>query len=90
MSFPVISAAKFGLTDNYYTKDSNYGNSSYYWSGFDVTFNARTRNGITFQGGTSSGAGHRDYCEVTAQLPELLNVLGTYQQTGPARWTSAG
>ena len=42
VSFPVISAAKFGLTDNYYTKDSNYGNSSYYWSGFDVTFNART------------------------------------------------
>jgi len=85
VSFPVISAAKFGLTDNYYTKDSNYGNSSYYWSGFDVTFNARTRNGITFQGGTSSGAGHRDYCEITAKLPELLNVLGTYQQTGSCK-----
>jgi hypothetical protein len=85
VSFPVISAAKFGLTDNYYTKDSNYGNSSYYWSGFDVTFNARTKNGITFQGGTSSGAGHRDYCEITAKLPELLNVLGTYQQTGSCK-----
>ncbi len=85
VSFPVISAAKFGLTDNYYTKDSNYGNSSYYWSGFDVTFNARTRNGITFQGGTSSGAGHRDFCEVTAKLPELLIVLGTYQQIGSCK-----
>ena len=74
ISFPVISAAKFGLTDNYFTFDSDYGNSKYYWSGVDVTFNARMRNGLTFQGGTSSGAGHRDICDITAKLPELLIV----------------
>jgi hypothetical protein len=87
VSFPVISAAKFGLTDNYYTKDSNYGNSTYYWSGVDVTFNARTRNGITFQGGTSSGAGHRDNCEITAKLPEILlvGIPPTYQQVGSCK-----
>jgi hypothetical protein len=72
ISFPVISDAKFGATDNYFTFDSDYGNSKYYWSGVDVTFNARTRNGLTFQGGTSSGAGHRDICQITAKLPELL------------------
>ena len=74
VSFPVISAAKFGLTDNYFTFDSDYGSSKYYWSGVDVTFNARMRNGLTFQGGTSSGAGHRDICDITAKLPELLIV----------------
>jgi hypothetical protein len=85
VSFPVISQAKFGLTDNYYTKDSNYGNSTYYWQGFDVSFNARLANGLTFQGGTSSGAGHRDFCEISQKLPEILNILGTYQQVGSCK-----
>ena len=33
--------------------------------------NARTRNGITFQGGTSTGRGVRDYCAITDKLPEI-------------------
>ena len=32
------------------------------------------RNGLVFQGGTSTGRGIRDNCEVTAKLPELLLV----------------
>ena len=34
---------------------------------------------MTLQGGFTTGAGFRDYCAVTARLPELLNVLGTQQ-----------
>ena len=45
--------------------------------------NARTSNGITFQGGTSTGRGVRDYCEITDALPELfvtaLSVLANAQ-----------
>jgi hypothetical protein len=37
----------------------------------DVTLNARMANGLTFQGGTSTGRGVRDFCDVTVQLPEL-------------------
>jgi hypothetical protein len=48
-----------------------------YWHGFDFTLNARTRNGITFQGGTSTGRGVRDYCEITAALPELYVTAGS-------------
>ncbi len=83
-TFPTINPDKFGKTDNYYTFDSDYGSSKYYWSGVDVTFNARLRNGLTFQGGTSSGAGHRDICDITAKLPELLIGLTT-QQTGSCK-----
>ena len=44
VSYVTINPNKLGLTDNFYTKDSNYGDSTYYWRGVDVTFNARTRN----------------------------------------------
>ena len=85
VTFPVISAAEFGVTDNYYTIASDYGDTSDYWHGVDFTVNARTRNGITFQGGTSTGAGVRDLCEVTAKLPETLLVITTYQQVGACK-----
>ena len=61
-----------GATDNYYTFASDYGDVTTYWHGVDVTVNARTSNGITFQGGTSTGRGVRDYCEITDALPEIF------------------
>src|SRR5215467_8341990 len=60
-----------GATDNYYTFASDYGDTTTYWNGVDFNVNARTRNGITFTGGTSTGRGVRDYCKVAEKLPEL-------------------
>ena len=60
-----------GATDNYYTFADDFGESKTYWHGVDFSLNARTRGGITFQGGTSTGRGVRDYCAITAKLPEL-------------------
>jgi hypothetical protein len=37
----------------------------------DFTINARMANGLTFQGGTNTGRGVRDTCEVLAKLPEI-------------------
>jgi hypothetical protein len=48
-----------------------------YWHGVDVSVNARTTNGITFQGGTSTGRGVRDYCQITDALPELFVTVGS-------------
>ena len=42
--------------------------------------NARTNNGLTLQGGFTTGAGTRDNCEITAQLPELLASCSASQQ----------
>jgi hypothetical protein len=75
----------FGATDNYYTFASDYGDTTTYWHGLDFNVNARTRSGITFQGGTSTGRGVRDYCAVTARLPELYTTAGAVllnQQVG--------
>jgi hypothetical protein len=89
VSYVTINPNRLGLTDNYYTKDSNYGNSTYYWRGVDLTFNARTRSGVTFQAGTSSGAGYRDICEITAKLPELLGSQQVSSCKVDERWLTS-
>jgi hypothetical protein len=62
--------------DNYVTFETDYGPArTQYWHGVDVNINTRMRNGLMFQGGTSTGRGVRDYCAVAAQLPELFNTL---------------
>jgi len=66
-----------GAVDNYYTFASDYGDVTTYWHGVDFTVNARTTNGITFQGGTSTGRGVRDYCAITEKLPELYVTAGS-------------
>ena len=82
------SRSPLGATDNYYTSASDYGDVTTYWHGVDLTVNARTSNGITFQGGTSTGRGVRDYCEVTNALPEIfvtpLSVLANAQSAACA------
>jgi hypothetical protein len=39
-----------------------------YWHGVNVSLNARLRNGLTFQGGTSTGRGVRDTCETVVKI----------------------
>jgi hypothetical protein len=41
------------------------------WQGVDVGVSARLRNGLTVQGGTSSGRNLADNCAIRAQVPEL-------------------
>jgi hypothetical protein len=72
VSYYLIKDSAFGLQDNYFTFESDYGDSTYYWHGVDLSVNARLRNGLTVLGGFSTGGGVRDTCEVSAQLPELI------------------
>jgi len=53
-----------GVSDPYYTSTSDFGDETNYWQGVDVTVNARLNNGLMFQGGTSTGRGYRDNCDV--------------------------
>ena len=53
-----------GVTDPYYTTTTDFGDETHYWHGVDVTFNARLTNGLLFQGGTSTGRGVNDTCDV--------------------------
>ena len=79
-SYLMIQQNVFGLTNNYYTFESDYGDTTRYWHGVDVDLKARLRNGLVLLGGWSTGRGVRDTCDVTDDLPELLNVVGTSQQ----------
>ena len=63
-----------GATSNYRTFQRDFGDETYYWQGVDFTANSRMRNGLVLQGGFSTGAGHRDLCEVWAALPELVGA----------------
>ena len=66
--------ANFSAATNYTTFASDYGNQYQYWHGVDVNVNSRLKNGLVIQGGTSTGRGVRDMCEVTAKVPEALFI----------------
>jgi hypothetical protein len=78
---PTIAAT----SSNYVTFADDYGQTIQYWHGVDINVNARLRNGLTIQGGTSTGRGVRDNCEVTAKVPEILLVTGTWQRPDSCR-----
>ena len=63
--------------NNYVTFEEDFGASRIaYWHGMDVNFNTRMQNGLIFQGGTSTGRGVVDFCDLAVQLPETYNVIG--------------
>ena len=92
-----IKPAKFGQPSrSYVTFETDYGpERTAYWHGIDVTANVRLRDGLTFQGGTSTGRGVRDYCEVASKLPELFDgIPGFARQQATSchvteRWATA-
>jgi len=67
-----VKPAKFGIFNNYYTLSSNYGDETRYWQGVDVTLTARLKDGLTLTGGTSTGRGYHDNCDIVRALPETL------------------
>jgi hypothetical protein len=66
-----INPNKFGQTDPFTTRASNFGKQQNYWQGVDLTINARPGNGAFVQGGLSTGRTVTDNCEVRAALPEI-------------------
>jgi Carboxypeptidase regulatory-like domain len=63
-----ISAAKFGQSDDFVAPAEDYGNRISYWHGVDINISGRMRNGLMFQGGTSTGRSVTDTCDVTPKL----------------------
>jgi hypothetical protein len=72
------SRTAFGAVDNYLTLASNYGDVSAYWQGVEMTVNARVNNGFTLQGGFTSGAGTRDFCDMASAVPEVYTQVGSW------------
>jgi hypothetical protein len=85
-----IKPDKFGLSQNRVVAAETFGDQIQYWNGVDINVNVRVRNGLTFQGGTSTGREITDECAVIVDSPSLrdcrvvepfrtqLKGLGTY------------
>ena len=69
--------AKVGQEDLYSQLSENFGEMTENWHGIDVNVNARLRNGLTVQGGTSTGRRLQDNCDVRAALPETYSWAST-------------
>jgi hypothetical protein len=96
VTYTDLKQTSFGRPSrSYVTFETDYGpERTSYWHGIDVTANVRLRNNFTFQGGTSTGRGVRDYCEVAAKLPEMFDpVFGTRNQPASChvteRWATS-
>jgi hypothetical protein len=83
-----VSPTKSGQISNLVTDSQAYGNIYQYFNGVDVTVNARMRNGMTFQGGTSTGQTVADACAARASLTELSLGIGAGLATSNVSPTS--
>jgi hypothetical protein len=65
-----VDPSQSGQIDELVQKADNFGTRTQHWNGVEVNFTARIRNGLTLQGGTSTGRTTTDSCEIRAKLPE--------------------
>lgn len=71
--YNITPAAAARGAQSYQTFETDFASPrTQYWHGVDANINARLRNGLTLQGGTSTGRGVRNTCELWAALPELV------------------
>jgi hypothetical protein len=59
-----------GKVDEWATNSKNYAKQTENWQGIDFGISARMRNGLTVQGGTSTGRKFSDACALKAVVPE--------------------
>lgn len=66
-----VDPSQFGRTQNIVNLSDRMGvYQMRHWNGVEVNVTARLREGLTFQGGTSTGRTSTDSCEVRAKFPE--------------------
>jgi hypothetical protein len=65
-----LNQDKVGQVNEWATNSKNYAEQTENWQGVDVGVVARLRNGLTVQGGTSTGRRLSDSCALRAVLPE--------------------
>ena len=66
-----LNPNKVGQVQDLALLDSKFGaEPTENWHGVDITVNARLRNGLTIQAGTSTGRTLQDNCALRSALPE--------------------
>jgi hypothetical protein len=84
---PNVRPALASVTDNFQTFSDVYGRQIRHWNGVEANFTARVRDGLTFQGGMSTGRRTDDNCEIRAAIPETAiaasGAINPYCRTQP-------
>jgi len=65
---------KVGQVDELWQAAGNFGQQIENWHGVDVNIKARLKNGLTVEGGTSTGRRLSDACAIRAVLPEIGGI----------------
>jgi hypothetical protein len=69
-----LNPNKVGQVQDLAQLDTNFtGDPTEYWHGVDFSMNARLRNGIAVQGGTSTGRTVQNNCALRSALPETYS-----------------
>jgi hypothetical protein len=68
----ITQAGQSAIPNNIFTNAPDGVDDTYWWHGVDLNVNARMRNGLTIQGGTTTGKGRQDICGVWAAYPNLV------------------
>jgi hypothetical protein len=67
--YTLTAAAAARPAQNYVTWETDFGPArTNFWQGVDVTVNARTRQGLTLQGGTTTGRATTDTCQTVVNI----------------------
>ena len=78
-----LNPAALGLIQTERTSADNFGERTNHWNGIDFTVNARMDNGLTLQGGVSTGRQSENDCDLNENLnsPSGSTVTGTQSST---------
>jgi hypothetical protein len=68
----ITQAGQSAFPNNIFTNAPEGVDEAYWWHGMDLNVNARLRNGLTIQGGTTTGRGRQNFCGVWAAYPNLV------------------
>jgi hypothetical protein len=82
--FVDVVPTKFGQVNNYNTLSTKVGDMSEVWQGVDFTINARLQNGLSVQGGISTGSTSENDCDILTALPEMRNMPAVGAANRPA------
>ena len=87
-----IVPEKTGISENVVRASDAFGRHHRYWDGVDVSMQARLANGLTLQGGASTGRTVDDICEIREQLREVSPTNPYCRTTEPlaTQWKGIG
>jgi len=81
-----INPSKFGAaTDNYTSFASDFGEQTETWNGVDFSVNARMANGVTLQGGISTGRTVTDNCDIAKVAGTTTTGFGVALTDNPTQ-----